>query len=54
MEIRSLQSFGVEVVGCDLSDATDDDVRRIYDAMESDDRCDSCAPGAGCKACFAL
>ena len=39
MEIRSLQPFGVEVVGCDLNDATDDDVRRIYDAMESDDGC---------------
>ena len=39
MEIRSLQPFGVEVVGCDLSDATDDDVRRIYDAMESDNGC---------------
>ena len=22
--------------------------------MQQDDRCDSCAPGAGCKACFAL
>ena len=39
MEIRSLQPFGVEVVGCDLSDATDDDVRHIYDAMESDNGC---------------
>ena len=39
MEIRSLQPFGVEVVGCDLNDATDDDVRRIYDAMESDNGC---------------
>ena len=39
MEIRSLQPFGVEIVGCDLNDATDDDVRRIYDAMESDNGC---------------
>ena len=34
-----MQPFGVEVVGCDLNDATDDDVRRIYDAMESDNGC---------------
>ena len=34
-----MQPFGVEVVGCDLNDATDGDVRRIYDAMESDDGC---------------
>ena len=34
-----MRPFGVEVIGCDLDDATDDDVRRIYDAMESDDGC---------------
>jgi len=39
MEIRSLHPFGVEVIGCDLNEATDDDVRRIYDAMQSDDGC---------------
>ena len=34
-----MRPFGVEVIGCDLDDATDDDVRRIYDAMESDNGC---------------